>query len=76
MGRKRKGPWRRGQNGHWYTTIARKIVKVADKDESYDEAFQKYVELVNVRDSNPKTLTVAVLLDHYLVCWSRDFCAR
>jgi integrase len=66
MGRNRKGPWRRGQNGHWYTTIGRKIVKVADKADSYDTAFKKYVELLNVRDTQPSTLTVAALLDHYL----------
>jgi integrase/recombinase XerC len=66
MSRNRKGPWRRGQNGHWHTTIGRKIVKVADKGESYEAAFQKYVELLNVRDIRPAALTVAALLDHFL----------
>ena len=31
MARPRKGPWRRGQKGRWYTIIGREIVKLADK---------------------------------------------
>jgi integrase len=66
MSRKRKGPWQRSQNGHWYTTIGHKNVKVADKSDSYDVAFKKYVAILSVRDTNPTTVTVAVLLDHFL----------
>ena len=50
MGRPRKGPWRRGKNGHWYTTLGKKNVKVADKSESYDEAFLKFAHILSVRD--------------------------
>ena len=50
MGRQRKGPWRRGRSGHWFTTRNRKVIKVADKSESYDSAFQKYIELLNIHD--------------------------
>ena len=66
MARPRKGPWRRSQNGHWYTTLNRKNVKVADKGDSYEEAFKKYVEILNVRDVEPGKITVVALLDHYL----------
>lgn len=66
MARKRKGPWRRGQNGHWYTTIGRKIVKVADGDRTYEQAFQEYAKIVSLPHEPPARLTVGVLLNSFL----------
>lgn len=86
MARQRKGPWRRGQNGHWYTTIGRKLVKVADKTTSYADAFQAYVELVaHPQQAPPGRMTIGVLCNSYLEwCqgnraektygWYRGFC--
>src|SRR4051794_37233636 len=41
MGRKRS-IWRRGQNGHWYTTVRGKQIHVADKATSYDDAWSAF----------------------------------
>lgn len=71
MARPRKGPWRRSQNGHWYTTVSRKNVKVADKGESYEEAFRKYVELLNVREVDSTKLMMVSLLEEHLA-WVRS----
>ncbi|WP_428305821.1 tyrosine-type recombinase/integrase [Lacipirellula sp.] len=67
MGRRRKGPWRRGGKGPWYTTIGRENVRVADPDASYDSAFQKYVEILSERGDVPaEQLTVKNLFRRFL----------
>ncbi len=70
MGRRRKGPWqRKGKTAdkHWYTSIGRQTVKVADKSSSYEEAYQKYVELVADRgDASPNELLVKNLIWRFL----------
>lgn len=66
MGRPRKGPWRRAQNRHWYTTLDKKIVKVADKRATYDEAFSKFAERLTAPEVESTNITVAALLDDHL----------
>jgi hypothetical protein len=44
MARSQKGPWRRGTKGPWYTTVGRKLVQIADKSATYEEAFQQFCE--------------------------------
>ena len=68
VGRKRKGPWRRSSDNCWYTTIDRKVVKVAPATASYDEAFQAYCNLHAASEpavAGPH-LTVAQLFDQFL----------
>lgn len=86
MARQRKGPWRRGQDGHWYTTIGRKLVKVADKSASYAEAFHEYAQLIAHPQQAPSgRMTLGVLCNSYLewcqanrapatYTWYRRFC--
>lgn len=66
MARPRKGPWRRGQNGHWYTTLGKRNVRVADKADSYEDAFRRYVELLNRPEPESADLTIAGLVSRYL----------
>ncbi len=66
MPRKRRGPWQRKQDGHWYTTIGRKLVKVADCDCTYEQAFQEYAKIVSQPYEPPGRLTIGVLLNSFL----------
>ncbi|MFO7901647.1 MAG: hypothetical protein R6U98_03210 [Pirellulaceae bacterium] len=67
-GRKRKGPWHRSSDNRWYTTVNRKIVKVAPATASYDEAFHEYCNLHAAKEpvvAGPH-LTVSRLFDQFL----------
>lgn len=67
-GRKRKGPWRRSSDNCWYTTVNRKVVKVAPATASYDEAFHEYCNLHAASEpivAGPR-LTVSQLFDQFL----------
>lgn len=70
MGRRRKGPWqRKGQTAdkHWYTTLGRETVKVADQSCTYDEAFRKYAELLADSSEVPASeMTVKNLVTRFL----------
>lgn len=67
MARPRKGPWRRGKNGHWYTTLGRKLVKVADKAASHAEAFQEYAKLLaHPQQAPPGRMILEGLCEAYL----------
>jgi len=67
-----KRPWRRGEKGHWYTTIGREIIKLADKSKSYDEAFDEYIKLLSCPENvRPDQLTVSALFCRFL-----DWCEQ
>ena len=66
MARKRKEPWRRGQNGHWYTTIGRTNVKVAEKECNYEQAFQVYAKVIGQPYEPPAKQTLGILLNSFL----------
>ena len=91
MGRKRTGPWRRKSNGCWYTTEpkSKKYVKLAEANESYEIALEKYHahHAATKRVEPGPTVTVAELIDEFLEwCqhdrapktyrWYRDFLVR
>jgi integrase len=72
MARPRKGPWRRGEKGHWYTTIGREIIKLADKSKSYEDAFDEYIKLLSCRENvRPDQLTINALFYRFL-----DWCEQ
>jgi hypothetical protein len=72
MARPRKGPWRRGEKGHWYTTIGRENIKLADKSKSYEEAFDEYIKLLSCRENvRPDQLTINALFYRFL-----DWCEQ
>lgn len=71
MARKRKGPWRRKQDQHWYTTIGRKLAKVADKECTYEKAFQEYAKIVSQPHEPPARVTIGILLNSF-VDWTQS----
>jgi hypothetical protein len=71
MARPRKGPWKRNGKGPWYTTIGRRVERVADADESYEAAHKKYIKLLAETeeldgDERPSQLTVKSLSRRFL----------
>lgn len=71
MSRRRKGPWKRGGKGSWYTTIGRNAIRVADAEDSYNEAFKKMAEVVAATEvMRPELITVKNLFRNFLQ-WSK-----
>lgn len=66
IARQRKGPLRRGQDGSWYTTIGRRNVKVADKECTYEQAFQEYAKVVSQPYEPPSKQTLGILFNAFL----------
>ncbi len=67
MARPKRGPWRRGTKGAWYTTVGRKLVWVADKSATYEEAFQKFCEQHGGQPTErPEHLKIAALFARFL----------
>lgn len=62
MGRRRKGPWKRKvqtNDIHWYTTIGRQTVKVADGSATYQQAYGRYVHLLaDIGEVEPEQLRI------------------
>ncbi|QDV72464.1 tyrosine-type recombinase/integrase [Botrimarina mediterranea] len=65
MGRKRRGPWQRSQDGAWYTTIGRKSVKVGEAGQPYAEVEKAYFALL-AKGEKPATVTVAWIVGAFL----------
>jgi integrase/recombinase XerD len=61
---RRRGIWRRGQNGHWYTKRCGKQLLVADKALAYDAAWAIYC--ANYTAVPPDKITVKLVLHRYL----------
>lgn len=70
MPRKRKGPWQRTEDGCWYTTVGRKVLKLGTADTPWDESERAYHAL-HSKGEAPARLTVARVCDDFL-----DFCER
>ncbi len=70
MARRRKGPWRRKgetKDNHWYTTIGKQTLKVADGSATYQQAYDKYVQLLaDNGEVEPEQLTVKNLVKRFL----------
>ena len=70
MARRRKGPWKRKgetKDNHWYTTIGKQTVKVADGKLSYKDAFEKYTQLLaDNGEVEPEQLTFKNLTKRFL----------
>ena len=65
MGRKRRGPWQRKQDGCWYTTINRRDIKLGSADDPWEEIEQRYAAELS-RQQKPSEWTVAQLIDEFL----------
>jgi len=65
MGRKRRGPWQRKQDGCWYTTINRIAIKLGTADETWETIEQRYAEEL-AKTEKPTRWTVAALIDRFL----------
>jgi integrase len=65
MGRRRKGPWQRGQDGCYYTTVGRDLVKLGAAEDPWDQIEQVY-HLAHAKGEKPSTLMVAWLADQFL----------
>jgi integrase len=65
MARRRKGPWQRNQDGCWYTTVGRKVVRLGSVDDPWD-AIEDAYHREHAKGSKPAQLTVAWLCDQFL----------
>ncbi len=74
MARRRKGPWKRKgetKDNHWYTTIGKQTMKVAEGTATYQQAYEKYVQiLADNGDIEPEQFTIKNLVKRFLV-WSK-----
>lgn len=65
MARRKKGPWKRKQDGCWYTTVGRTLHKLGEVDTPYEDVEAAYFEL-HRREKPVGTVTVGWLCDSFL----------
>ena len=65
MARRRKGPWQRGQDGFYYTTVGCDLVKLGTAEDPWDQIEQAY-HSAHAKGEKPSTLSVAWLADQFL----------
>jgi hypothetical protein len=65
MGRKRKGPWLRGQNRSWYTTVGCRNIRLGSADDSWETIERRYAAELSKTDRDTDW-TVGGLIDEFL----------